>query len=178
MMTIYYKFNNHIDVQAYFSQYLGEDNSFPSYVGDVAVANIGDGYLDASGNLIDGVFVMASAELIGYAQKRFIPPEGALFPTFALPETVEAVPYEIARWQAKMTLLNAVDKDGVKLWDKVLALRAQLQDPKLEIAMEAALYDVLNWQRNSPTVNMVAEAIGLSSKEVDELFINASKFVL
>lgn len=77
-----------------------------------------------------------------------------------------------------MTLLSAVDADGIKLWDKVLALRAELNDPKLEIAMEAALYDVLNWERQSPTVNMVASAIGLSSEEVDELFINASKLVL
>lgn len=170
-MTIYYKFSNALDVQAFFSQYLGPNNEFPSYIGDAAVALIGE---------VGGVghVVMATSRLEEYRHFEFFPAPSLVLPAFAIPEAVETVPYEIARWQAKMTLLSAVDKDGVKLWDKVLALRAQLQDPKLEIAMEAALYDVLNWQRNSPTVIMVAEAIGLSSKEVDELFINASKLVL
>lgn len=83
------------------------------------------------------------------------------------------VPAEVARWQAKLALMQRVDGQGVTLWDRLQQLRESLTDAKQQTMLDAAMNEVLSWKRPSPTVLWAAEQLGLSAQQVDELFIYA-----
>ncbi|WP_233425183.1 hypothetical protein [Comamonas thiooxydans] len=83
------------------------------------------------------------------------------------------VPAEVARWQAKLALMQQVDGQGVSLWDRLQQLRESLTDAEQQTMLDAAMNEVLNWKRASPTVLWAAEQLELSAQQVDELFIYA-----
>lgn len=83
------------------------------------------------------------------------------------------VPAEVARWQAKLALMQQVDGQGVTLWDRLQHLRESLTDVEQQTMLDAAMNEVMNWKRASPTVLWAAGQLELSAQQVDELFIYA-----
>ncbi|WP_231905943.1 hypothetical protein [Comamonas thiooxydans] len=59
------------------------------------------------------------------------------------------------------------------LWDRLQQLRESLTDAGQQTMLDAAMSEVLNWKRPSPTVLWAAEQLGLTAQQVDELFIYA-----
>lgn len=88
------------------------------------------------------------------------------------------VPTEVARWQAKLVLMRTPGQNGANLWDELMAMRAAMPDSENAVLLDAALLEVLNWRRTSPTVEWAAKQLGLSSAQVDELFIAAAELEL
>lgn len=84
----------------------------------------------------------------------------------------EPVPESVTRAQGKAALVQA------GLWADVLAYIDGMSDPTEKAFAEIALNDTLDWHRDSPFLNEAATAIGLSQKQLDELFIAASKIRL
>lgn len=76
----------------------------------------------------------------------------------------EPVPLEVTRAQGKLALLNAG-----------LLANAQAAATAAGQAAEIAFNDALTYERTSPTLNALATALGLSSSDLDSLFIAASK---
>lgn len=76
----------------------------------------------------------------------------------------EPVPFEVTRAQGKLALLNAG-----------LLANAQAAATVAGQAAEIAFNDALTYERTSPTLNALATALGLSSDDLDSLFIAASK---
>ena len=76
----------------------------------------------------------------------------------------EPVPFEVTRAQGKLALLNA----------GILA-SAQAAASAAGPAAEIAFNDAQKYERTSPTLNALAAALGLSSNDLDRLFIAASK---
>jgi len=76
----------------------------------------------------------------------------------------EPVPFEVTRAQGKLALLNAG-----------LLANAQAAATAAGQAAEIAFNDALTYERTSPTLNALATALGLSSGDLDSLFIAASK---
>lgn len=76
----------------------------------------------------------------------------------------EPVPLEVTRAQGKLALLNAG-----------LLASAQAAATAAGQAAEIAFNDALTYERTSPTLNALATALGLSSSDLDNLFIAASK---
>lgn len=91
---------------------------------------------------------------------------------------VQRVPAEVARWQAKLVLMRTPGPNGTNLWDELMAMRAAMADSENAVLLDAALLEVLNWRRTSPTVEWAAQQLGLSSAQVDELFIAAAALEL
>ena len=87
--------------------------------------------------------------------------------------TPQRVPAEVARWQAKLALMQRVDGQGVTLWDRLQQLRESLTDAEQQTMLDAAMNEVLSWKRPSPTVLWAAEQLEFSAQQVDELFIYA-----
>ena len=79
-------------------------------------------------------------------------------------EGPEPVPLEVTRAQGKLALLNAG-----------LLANAQAAATAAGQAAEIAFNDALTYERTSPTLNALATALGLSSSDLDSLFIAASK---
>lgn len=79
-------------------------------------------------------------------------------------EGPEPVPAEVTRAQGKLALLNAG-----------LLANAQAAATAAGQAAEIAFNDALTYERTSPTLNALATALGLSSNDLDALFIAASK---
>ena len=63
-------------------------------------------------------------------------------------------------------------------WPAILAHVEAIADPTAKAMAEVALHDTLNWERASPTVAQMAEALNMTSGELDQLFISAAKVVL
>ena len=122
-----------------------------------------------------GWHIMLSGRVAELAQYE-IQPDYPL-PVFAgsdqaPPEPV--VPQEVARWQAKLVLMRTQGANGANLWDELMTLRVAMADSENAVLLDAALLEVLNWRRTSPTVEWAAQQLGLSSAQVDELFIAAA----
>lgn len=79
------------------------------------------------------------------------------------------VPPEVARWQAKLVLMRTPGQNGANLWDELIAMRAAMTDSENVVLLDAALLEVLNWRRSSPTVEWAARQLGLDSAQVDDL---------
>lgn len=88
------------------------------------------------------------------------------------------VPVEVARWQAKLVMMRTPGRDGASLWDELMAIRAAMPEDENAVLLDAALLEVLNWKRPSPTVEWAAQQLGLSGERVDELFIAAAALEL
>lgn len=48
-------------------------------------------------------------------------------------------------------------------------MRAAMTDSENVVLLDAALLEVLNWRRSSPTVEWAARQLGLDSAQVDDL---------
>jgi hypothetical protein len=188
-MTIYLRFED--EAEALACPGLGCGGELPSYIGSVAVYAIGQAFRP-TGRTVDmddvpapemklapGWHIMLSGSVAELAQYE-IQPDYPL-PVFAgsdLPSPATAVPQEVARWQAKLALMQRLNGEGVSLWDRLLQLRDALTESEQQTLLDAALHEVLNWRRASPTVEWAAQQLGLSGAQVDELFIAAAALEL
>ena len=82
------------------------------------------------------------------------------------------VPQSVSRAQGKAALIMAGK------WDAVLQYVAGIADPAEKALAEVALHDALDWRRDSPFLNAAASAIGLTSDELDAMFVAASGIAL
>jgi hypothetical protein len=82
------------------------------------------------------------------------------------------VPSQVTRAQGKVVLIQ------MGLWPQVLAFVDAIEDPVQKAVAEVAINDTGHWQRNSPFLNQVAAARGISQEQMDQLFIQASQVLL
>lgn len=82
------------------------------------------------------------------------------------PEPVP-VPAVVSKAQGKAALIQA------GLWQAVLDYVDNIEDPSQKALAEIALNDTQEWLRTSPLLNSMALALGLSSTDLDDLFIAA-----
>ncbi|MEY3766920.1 MAG: hypothetical protein RLZ03_1880 [Pseudomonadota bacterium] len=82
------------------------------------------------------------------------------------------VPSQVTRAQGKVVLIQ------MGLWPQVVAFVDAIEDPVQKAIAEVAVYETLHWQRTSPFLNQVADALGITQEQMDELFIEASRVVL
>ena len=82
------------------------------------------------------------------------------------------VPDAVTRAQGKAALINAGH------WPAVLAYVASIADPTQQALAEVALNDTTEWHRDSPFLAACADDLGLSSEQLDGLFIAAAQIVL
>lgn len=80
-------------------------------------------------------------------------------------------PESVARWQAKLALMSHHDDEMVSYWDRLVAYVETIQQPALRLRMEAALYEVLTWRRDSPMVAEMSQILRLQDHKIDELFL-------
>ncbi|WP_253279353.1 hypothetical protein [Comamonas testosteroni] len=181
------KFDSKPIARAAFAPWLSSQAAeIPSSIGTVAVDVVGviqrptGEMLDTPDGLVPvlapvpGYHINLSERIPELQQYEIEPPEN--------PDRVFAgsdvtpplrVPSEVARWQAKLALMHQVDGQGVSLWDRLLQLRESLTDTEQQTMLDAAMNEVLNWKRNSPTVLWAAEQLGLTAEQVDKRFIYA-----
>ncbi|WP_225784659.1 hypothetical protein [Xenophilus sp. Marseille-Q4582] len=88
------------------------------------------------------------------------------------PEAEPVVPESVTRAQGKAALVQA------GLWAGVLAYVAGIADPTQQALAEIALHDTLEWRRDSPFLAAAAAGLGLTSAQLDALFISAVEIVL
>ena len=92
---------------------------------------------------------------------------------FGPPEPVPApVPVSVSRAQGKAALIQA------GLWPSVLEYVESLTDPKERALAEVALNDTTEWLRTSPFLAAVADHIGLTPAQLDDLFREAAAIAL
>lgn len=97
----------------------------------------------------------------GYDGQTFTPP----------PAPAPTVPQSVSRAQGKAALI------GAGLWSAVLAYVAAIADPTDKALAEVALGDTQEWRRDSLFLNSAASALGLTSAQLDQLFVDASGVV-
>lgn len=82
------------------------------------------------------------------------------------------VPQQVTRAQGKAALITA------GLWPAVEAYVDGIADPTEKALALVALNDTTHWQRTSPFLNTAATALGMSSEDLDNLFIQAAEIEL
>lgn len=189
-MTVFLQFIDEAAAVAAFSPW-SVDVAIPAYVGSAAVDVVGV-ILRPTGEVlktdtgevpvlapVPGWHINLSESVPELAQYEIEAPATPVR-VFAGSETIEVprVPAEVARWQAKLVLMRTVGPNGASLWDELMAMRAAMSDGENAVLLDAALHEVLNWKRASPTVEWAAQQLGLSSAQVDELFIAAAALEL
>ena len=97
------------------------------------------------------------AEIEGNVAEPFVPPS--------------TVPLYISKAQGKIALIDA------GLWPQVVSFIDSISDPIEKMKAEVSLNDTYEWRRDSPFLNTAAEAIGLSSDDLDNLFKTAIKII-
>ncbi|MFM6959548.1 MAG: hypothetical protein ACKOW0_00795 [Schleiferiaceae bacterium] len=90
----------------------------------------------------------------------------------APPPMPTAVPKVVTRAQGKAALLQA------GLWSPVLLYVNAIEDGTQRSLAEVAVNDTTHWERSSPFLNAAAQALGLSSEQMDQLFTTASQIQL
>ena len=93
-------------------------------------------------------------------------------PMYPETETPTYVPEAVSRAQGKAALILA------GLWDAVTQYVEGIEDNTTKLLAETALYDTQEWRRDSPFLVECAAALGMSSEDLDELFINAAEIKL
>ena len=116
-------------------------------------------------HVVDGATVIEAGALpYDYAPGKYSWLSG--FELIPMPPAQMVVPYEITAFQAKAALLNAGLLAGVTTY-----------------MTTAPAFDQLAWassttfQRDSITLNRAAAALGMTSNQVDQLFIEAARIV-
>jgi hypothetical protein len=87
-------------------------------------------------------------------------------------KTESVVPNVVTRAQGKAALILA------NKWNGVLDYVESVKDASEKSLSLVALNDTVDWHRDSPFLNSAASAIGLTDKDLDDLFIAASKIIL
>lgn len=82
------------------------------------------------------------------------------------------VPQQVTSAQGKAALITA------GLWDAVESYVDSITDPTEKALALVALNDTTHWNRSSPFLNGAATALGLSSEDLDNLFIQAAEIEL
>lgn len=82
------------------------------------------------------------------------------------------VPQAVSRAQGKVALITA------GLWPQVLAFVAAIPDPVQKAVAEVALHDTVEWRRDSVFLAQAAQALGMSARELDDLFTAAAEVAL
>ena len=80
------------------------------------------------------------------------------------PSTAPVVPAVVTRFQARSAL---------HLAGMLQTVEALMNDPQTDALARIAWQDALEFRRGSPTVAAMAMALGLSSAQIDQLFITA-----
>lgn len=184
-MTIYLQFSSEAAARIALSAWI-VDGHLPAYIGSAAVDVVGFVYRptgEVNSTPEGDVPVMAQvpgwhinlSERVAELQQYEIEPPATPDRIFAGSDVVtpSRVPAEVACWQAKLALMQQVDGQGVTLWDRLQQLRESLTDVEQQTMLDAAMNEVLNWKRYSPTVLWAAEQLGLTPQQVDERFIYA-----
>lgn len=100
----------------------------------------------------------AHADMLAAWVASYVPPP---------PEPIQ-VPQEVTAFQAKAAL------DAAGLYDAVEAMMADAATPRI---YKLAWREAQVFRRDSPTVLAMASTLGLTSAQVDDLFINAVSMV-
>ena len=82
------------------------------------------------------------------------------------------VPQQITRAQGKAAFIMQ------GLWGAVLDYVAAIQDPTQRALADVALNDTLTWERSSPFLTATAAGLGMTSEQLDALFIQAGGIAL
>ena len=88
------------------------------------------------------------------------------------PPPPPTVPEQVSRAQGKAVLITA------GLWPDVLAYVEAMTDPTEKALAQVALNDTTHWRRDSPTMQAISTALGISGEQMDELFIQAAGIAL
>lgn len=88
------------------------------------------------------------------------------------PPPPPVVPEQVSRAQGKAALITA------GLWPDVLAYVEAMTDPTEKALAEVALNDTTHWRRDSPTLQAISSALGITGEQMDGLFIQASQIEL
>ncbi|WP_120967913.1 hypothetical protein [Comamonas sp. lk] len=184
-MTTYLQFTNEATGRAALAPWAAA-GQLPTYINRVAVDVVGIVYRptgEMQSTPEGDVPVLAPApgwhinlsERVPELQPYEIEPPATPDRVFAGSDAVQPprIPAEVARWQAKLALMQKVNGEGISLWDRLLQLRESIADAEQQVLLDAAMLEVLNWKRASPTVLWAAEQLELTSAQVDELFIYA-----
>lgn len=117
-------------------------------------------------DFMPGLVAAVGGEGIGwsYDGQTFTPPP-------APPAPAPTVPQSVSRAQGKAALIAA------GLWPAVLAYVAAIADPTDKALAEVALNDTQEWRRDSLFLNSAATALGMTSAQLDQLFVDASGIV-
>jgi len=184
-MTVFLQFIDEAAAAAVFFPW-SDDGSTPAYVGNAAVDVVGalqrptgeviqseDGEIHVLAP-VPGWHINLSESVPELAQYEIDAP---VTPVRVFAGSGESqpprVPTEVTRWQAKLALMHQVDEQGVSLWDRLQQLLESLTDTEQKTMLDAAMNEVLNWKRYSPTVLWASEQLGLTAQQVDERFIYA-----
>lgn len=84
----------------------------------------------------------------------------------------KSVPKSVTRAQGKSALIISGK------FDAVMQYVDGITDAEQKALAQVALNDTTDWSRESPFLNNAAAAIGLTSEELDDLFVSASKIIL
>lgn len=79
------------------------------------------------------------------------------------------IPQQILKAQGKAYLMQQ------GLWDQVVNYANSITDANSKILAQVAINDAVHWNRTSPFLNAAAKALNLTSTQVDDMFITASK---
>ena len=88
------------------------------------------------------------------------------------PVQTSGAPQSVSRAQGKVALIDA------GLWPAVLAYVAAIADDALRARAEVALHDTVEWRRDSPFLADAAASMGLTTAQLDALFIAAAQVML
>jgi hypothetical protein len=81
---------------------------------------------------------------------------------------IKYVPEKVTRFQAKAVLHN------MGLLTTAQSLVDNIEDPLVKLVWQEALH----FERNSPVLNSLAQAMGLSEEQIDDLFIAAEQVTM
>lgn len=185
------RFASEVEARAALAEFLIPGGGWPESIRGLAVDMVGVIYRPTGGERqtalgpvpelapIPGWHINLS-DRVPELQSYEIEPPAAPYRVFAGIDIAQSprIPSEVARWQAKLVLMRTLAPNGSNLWDELMAMRAAMPDSESSVLLDAALLEVLNWQRTSPTVEWAAQQLGLSSAQVDELFIAAAALEL
>lgn len=87
-----------------------------------------------------------------------------------VPESAPYVPYRITAWQAKAALAMTPHGESTAL-AAVEAVIAEMEDGPEKVVVKAAWDNNAAFERQAPTILSIGTAIGLSSEQLDALFI-------
>ena len=110
-----------------------------------------------------------TGELLTISHPLQTPPPGWELVTGDLPEPAPTIPRVVSRAQGKGALMAA------GLWSAVVAYVESIADSEERAWAELSVYDVNEWERDSPFLLTAATALGLTEQQVNDLFVAAAQ---